>query len=203
MIHVWPYQDQAERTELRARAAQHPNRPPAPGGLVNRLMVERVIPFDIVEERAPGAIGPVFEIRLTTYFTVSELRAADEAWSTAIKERSQHGSLVRAGRMEFGQSNGIVQIWAHPNDEHRVREAAAAGAMPPIDGRVPTSTVVKRLAPSVFSPFQQVLRMIRGVPSARELEQTGGSHAATYAHGNDSELLVPAPGLEQCSANRP
>ncbi|MGM7778891.1 NIPSNAP family protein [Arthrobacter sp. KNU-44] len=153
VVHVWPYEDQAERTEVRARAAQHPNWPPATGGFVNRMMVELVVPFDFVEERAPGAIGPVFEIRYD-YFIVSELRAAGEAWSNAIKERSQHDSLVLAGRLEFGQTNGIVQIWAHPDGKKRASGAIGAEAMPPVDGPVPTSTMVKRLAPSVFSPLQ-------------------------------------------------
>ncbi|MBO1269920.1 NIPSNAP family protein [Arthrobacter cavernae] len=153
VIHVWPYQDQAERTELRAQAAQHPNWPPATGGFVNRMMAELVIPFDFVEERAPGAIGPVFEIRYD-YFRVSELRAAGQAWSDAIRARSRHDELVLAGRLEFGQTNGIVQIWAHPDEEHRGRAVAAAVATLPVDGPVPLSTVVKRLAPSEFSPLQ-------------------------------------------------
>ena len=42
---------------------------------------------------------------------------AGEAWSNAIRERSQHGSLVLAGRLEFGQTNGVVQIWAHPDED--------------------------------------------------------------------------------------
>lgn len=153
VVHVWPYADLAERTERRALAARHPNWPPATGGFVNRMMVELVIPFDFVEERAPGTLGPVFEIRYD-YFQVNELRAADEAWSHAIRERSKRDSLVLAGRLEFGQTNGIVQIWAYPDEQSRAHRAAAHGAWQSFDGPVPISTVVKRLAPSEFSPLQ-------------------------------------------------
>ncbi|GAA1498702.1 NIPSNAP family protein [Paeniglutamicibacter kerguelensis] len=155
VIHVWPYRDQAERTERRALAARHPNWPPATGEFVDRMMVELVIPFDFVEEPAPAAVGPVFEIRYD-YFKVADLRAAGEAWSKAIRERSKHDSLVLAGRLEFGQTNGIVQIWAHPDEEHRARAVAVAGAgaTRPADCPAPLSTLVKRLAPAEFSPLQ-------------------------------------------------
>lgn len=151
VVHVWPYQDQPERTRQRALAAQHPNWPPATGTFVNKMMVELVLPFDFVEHRAPAAVGPVFEIRYD-YFKVSDLRAAGDAWAAAIRERSRHDTLVLAGRLEFGQTNGIVQIWAYPGDEQRV--AGAAGADRLFDGPAPVSTVTKRLAPSSFSPLQ-------------------------------------------------
>jgi hypothetical protein len=95
VIHVCPYQDQAERTEQRARAAQQPNWRPAKGGFVHRMMVELVIPFDSVEVPVPAAVGPVFEAWYD-YFKVSDFRAAGEAWSNAIRERCQHDPLVLA-----------------------------------------------------------------------------------------------------------
>ena len=153
VVHVWPYADQAERAERRAKAAQHPNWPPATGGFVERMMVELVMPFDFVQERGPGTLGPFFEIRYD-YFTVVDLRAAGEAWSALIKERSAQDSLVLAGRLEFGQTNGIVQLWAYPDEASRARGAAEHSSRQPVDGPVPTSTVVKQLAPSVFSPLQ-------------------------------------------------
>lgn len=155
MIHVWPYHDQAERTEQRARAAQHPNWPPATGGFVDRMMVELVIPFDFVEVPVPAAMGPVFEVRYD-YYKISDLRSAGEAWSNAIRERGQHDSLVLAGRLEFGQTNGVVQIWAYPDEEYRARALAVegVGATRPADCPAPLSTVVKRLAPAGFSPLQ-------------------------------------------------
>lgn len=154
VIHVWPYQDQAERTKQRASAAQHPNWPPATGEFVDRMMVELVIPFDFVEEPLPAAIGPVFEVRYD-YFKVSDLRAAGEAWSNWIRKRSQHDSLVLAGRLEFGQTNGVVQIWACGGGEVPPRALGIAGAAAsPADCPAPLSTSVKRLAPARFSPLQ-------------------------------------------------
>lgn len=149
VIHVWPYTDQLERNKLRASAAQHPNWPPPTGEFVERMMVELVIPFDFVKDRAEDSIGPVFEIRYD-YFKVSDLLAASQAWSQTIKERSAEQSLVLAGNLEFGQTNGIVQIWAYPDEESCARHVSKS----PLDGPVPTSTVIKRLSPATFSPLQ-------------------------------------------------
>ena len=65
-------------------------------------------------------------------------------------------SLVLAGRLEFGQTNGVVQIWAYPDEEYRARALAVegVGATRPADCPAPLSTVVKRLAPAGFSPLQ-------------------------------------------------
>lgn len=151
VVHVWPYRDLAERTRLRALAAQHPNWPPATGSFVNRMMVELVLPFDFVQGPQPGSPGPFYEIRYD-YFRVCELRAAGEAWSRPIQERSLTEFLVVAGRLEFGQSNGIVQIWARPQAGMGPMEGSnPAGAY---DGPAPTSTVTKQLAPAAFSPLQ-------------------------------------------------
>lgn len=156
VIHIWPYEDLAQRTELRSAAAQHPNWPPPTSRFINRMVAEVVLPFEFAQDREPGVVGSVVEIQYD-YFAVADLRAAGEAWAPAIEERSKHDALVLAGRLEFGQANGIVQVWAYPDEERRAQSAAEAadrGVWPPLDGPMPTSTVTKVMAPSTFSPLQ-------------------------------------------------
>lgn len=146
LVHVWPYKDLSHRAQQRAAAATHPNWPPPTSPFINRMVAEVVLPFDFVEDREPGTtVGPVFEIRYD-YFTGADLKAAVPAWTNAIQERSKHYALVLAGRLEFGQTNGIVQIWGYPDDSH-------SETWPPAIGPEPTSTVAKLLAPSAFSPL--------------------------------------------------
>ncbi|MEV6229701.1 NIPSNAP family protein [Saccharopolyspora shandongensis] len=155
VIHVWPYQDLPDRAEKRAAAAQHPQWPPATGPLVNRMQSEVLLPFDFVEDPAPGTVGPVFEITYD-YFKVADLGSAATAWSRAIEERSKRHSLVLAGRLEFGQTNGIVQVWAYDDLDqraHALDEAAARGLCPPADGPAPLEQVSKLMTPSAFSPL--------------------------------------------------
>ena len=156
VVHVWPYTDLDDRTNKRAAAAQHPQWPPATGQFVNRMQSELVIPFDFVSDPMPGLVGPIFEIRYD-YFKVSDLVAGTQAWANAIQERSKRDSLVLAGRLEFGQVNGIIQIWAYSDMESRkeaLAEASEQGISPPVDSPTPIHQVTKMIMPSTFSPLQ-------------------------------------------------
>lgn len=115
-----------------------------------------MIPFDFVSDPMPGLLGPIYEIRYD-YFKVSDLSAGTEAWANAIQERSKRDSLVLAGRLEFGQVNGILQIWAYSDLETRkqaLAEASEQGMSPPADSPAPIHQVTKMVMPSMFSPLQ-------------------------------------------------
>ncbi|MFE4499804.1 NIPSNAP family protein [Rhodococcus sp. NPDC056743] len=156
VVHVWPYIDLDDRASKRAAAAQHPQWPPATGQFVNRMQSELVIPFDFVSDPMPGLLGPIYEIQYD-YFKVSDLGAGTEAWTNAIQERSKRDSLVLAGRLEFGQVNGIIQIWAYSDPETRrqaIAKASTQGISPPADCPTPIHRVTKMAVPSIFSPLQ-------------------------------------------------
>lgn len=158
VVHVWPYADLAERARLRAQAAQDPHWPPPTGEFVTQMQVELVVPFtfDGVVPPAPSTVGPVFEIE-RDYFRVSDLGAATTAWQSAIAQRSRHATLVLAGRVEFGQTNGIVHIWAYRSPAHRTQalEALRTGSLwPPRDGPARLGHTSRLLSPAAFSPLQ-------------------------------------------------
>lgn len=156
VIHVWPYQDLSERARLRADAARDPHWPPRTGEFVAQMRVELVMPFDFVDVPAPGAVGPVFEVEYS-YFSGSDLGAAMKVWPDAIAKRSRRSTLVLAGRLEFGQTNGIVHVWAYRSPDHQAqaKEALRAdGSWPPRDGPAPRGHESKTVRASTFSPLQ-------------------------------------------------
>lgn len=156
VVHVWPYADLGERSRLRAQAAQDPHWPPPTGEFVTQMQVELVVPFDLAAPPPPSTVGPVFEIE-RDYFRVSDLGAATSAWQSAIAQRSRHATLVLAGRVEFGQTNGILQIWAYRSLAHRAQSLEAPGAgsaRPPCDGPRPLAHASRMLSPAAFSPLQ-------------------------------------------------
>lgn len=67
------------------------------------------IRLDFFDDSMPGILGRLFEIKYD-YCQVDGLCAAGESWLSTIKESSKQHSLVLPGRLEFGQTNGIVQF---------------------------------------------------------------------------------------------
>src|SRR2546426_7471274 len=66
IIHIWSYQDLAERARIRAEAAKDPNWPPKIQEFIRTMSSEIINPFDFVPTPQPGRMGPIFEIRYYT-----------------------------------------------------------------------------------------------------------------------------------------
>src|SRR5437016_1746119 len=63
IVHMWAYQDLAERAKIRAAAAKDPNWPPKIAEFVREQRAEIVTPFAFLPEIRPGKVGPYFELR--------------------------------------------------------------------------------------------------------------------------------------------
>jgi hypothetical protein len=156
IIHVWSYQDLAERARIRAEAAKDANWPPKISEFVKSMRSEIISPFGFVPPVRPGKIGPVFEIR---YYTLKAGTLPDTAkrWEGAIGERIKLSPVVFAGGVEFGRANGFVHIWAYGDMNQRMQirdEARKKGIWPPPGGGNLISQETKIVLPAAFSPLQ-------------------------------------------------
>jgi hypothetical protein len=157
IIHVWSYQDLAERAKVRAEAAKDANWPPKISEFIRKMRSEIVVPFGFVPTPAPGRLGPVYEIR---YYTLKggSLPATAEGWAAKLPERTKLSPIVMAGGVEFGKANGFVHIWAYSSLEQRaqVREdARKRGVWPPPGGSERLVEMKNKIMlPSAFSPLQ-------------------------------------------------
>jgi hypothetical protein len=157
IIHVWGYNDLAERAKVRAEAAKDANWPPKIQEFIRKMRAEIVNAFDFVPKPTPGRMGPVYEIR---YYTLKAgaLPATAEGWKSKIAERIKLSPVVLAGGVEFGKANGFVHIWAYPSMDQRMQirdEARKKGVWPPGGGgdRL-ISQQNKIVLPAAFSPLQ-------------------------------------------------
>jgi NIPSNAP len=157
IVHVWGYQDLAERARVRAEAAKDPNLPPTIGEFIREMRSEIVVPFSFMAPVRPGKVGPIFELR---YYTLKPGTLPDTAkgWEAKLPERTKLSPIVLAGGVEFGKANGFIHIWAYSGLDQRAKvraEAVAAGVWPPPGGRDRLlSQDNKILLPSAFSPLQ-------------------------------------------------
>jgi hypothetical protein len=157
IVHIWGYQDLAERARIRAEAAKDANWPPKIGEFIREMRSEIVTPFSFLPPVRPGKIGPIFELR---YYTLKPGTLPDLAkgWEAKIPERTKLSPLVLAGPVEFGKANGFIHIWAYSGLDQRGKirdEARAKGVWPPPGGGDRLLTQENKiLLPAAFSPLQ-------------------------------------------------
>ena len=157
IVHIWGYQDLAERARVRAEAAKDANWPPKIQEFIQAMRSEIVTPFGFLPVVTPGRLGPFFELR---YYTLKAGKLPDVAkgWEEKIPDRVKMSPLVLAGGVEFGSANGFVHIWAYTSLDQRMQvreEARKKGVWPPPGGadRLLTQET-KILMPATFSPLQ-------------------------------------------------
>jgi hypothetical protein len=157
IIHVWPYQDLAERARIRAEAAKDANWPPKTAEFIRAMRSEIVNAFPFVPQARPGKIGPIFELR---YYTLKGGTLPDtmKGWEAKLPDRMKLSPVVLAGGVEFGHANGFVHIWAYSSLDQRAQirdEARKKGVWPPPGGTDRLLTQKNKIMlPSAFSPLQ-------------------------------------------------
>lgn len=157
IIHVWPYQDVAERARIRAEAAKDPGWPPKIADFILRMRAEIVIPFPFSPEMNPGRHGPFYELR---YYTVKPGTIPDtmKRWEAKLPERLKFSPITLVGHVDTGEANGFLHIWPYASlDERMATRARAreAGAWPPPGGGdVLLTQATKIVLPAPFSPMQ-------------------------------------------------
>ena len=157
IIHIWRYNDLAERARIRGEASKDPNWPPKIQEFIRKMTSEIVVPFGFVPQPQPGKLGPIFELR---YYTLKagKLPELSKGWEAALPERIKISPCVLAGGVEFGKANAFVHIWAYSSLDQRgqIREdARKRGVWPPPGGGDRLIEMKNKIMlPSAFSPLQ-------------------------------------------------
>ncbi|MEK7353571.1 MAG: NIPSNAP family protein [Chloroflexota bacterium] len=157
IIHVWPYQDLAERTRIRAQAtANETNWPPKIGEFIRTQQSEILIPFPFSPLLRPGKLGPIYEMRIYTIKpgTLPEIR---KAWEAKLPERIKLSPLAVAGSVELGEVNRFIHIWPYTSFEQRAAiraQAVQLGIWPPRTSELLLTQANKIMVPAAFSPLQ-------------------------------------------------
>jgi hypothetical protein len=133
IIHIWRYQDLAERARIRAEAAKDANWPPKIQEFIRKMTSEIVMPFGFVPQVQPGKLGPIFEWREYEILP-GMMGEVYKNWEKALPKRRALSSLVMAMHTDSGELNKFVHIWSYESLNHRAevrKEAAAKGIWPP------------------------------------------------------------------------
>jgi hypothetical protein len=161
VIHVYPYDDLAQRTAVREALAQDTARAQIPGGreFIVAQEAEIMIPAPFMRplgSRDYGS-GNVYEMRIYTY-DPGQIPKVLEAWAKAIPDREKFSPLAACWYSELGGLNKFVHTWVYKdlNERARVREEArkSGGAWPPQAGVRPIRQENKLLVPASFSPVR-------------------------------------------------
>lgn len=157
IIHIWPYESLAHRTEVRAKSAENPNWPPKLNEFQHEMLSEIFVPFPFTPEFKPGKWGPVFEWR-SYILRPGTMGGTIERWRDAIGRRSELSPVLMAMHTELGPLNKFVHIWPYESLEHRreVRAKAAADKIwpPPGGGDSLVTQDNKIVLAAPFSPIQ-------------------------------------------------
>jgi hypothetical protein len=157
IIHVWPYQDLADRARVRAEVAKEPNWPPKISEFVLSMQSEILVPFPFSPQLTPGKMGPFYEMRIYT-IKIGTLPDIMKAWEAKLPERVKLSPLAIAGHIDLGEVNRYIHIWAYNSLDQREAVRAKArqtGVWPPGGGAGRLLTQANKIMmPAAFSPMQ-------------------------------------------------
>jgi hypothetical protein len=157
VLHIWPYEDAAQRAEIRAKTVADGAWPPRFNEPVILNMNSQILlPAPFTKPLSAQKVGPMYELRIYQY-EAGIIPKVIEAWSNAIEERQKYSPLVGAWYSEFGDLNRWYHMWAYESFEHRLKvraETREKGVWPPPGGVAPLKQDNKLLLPAACSPMQ-------------------------------------------------
>ena len=119
-LHIWPYDDLQQRTEVREEVNGIDFWPPATADLLTAQNTEIYLPAPFNDEAITGDHGPYYELRTYTYAT-GDTPKVIEAWSKAIQERRKHSAFIGAWFSELGDLNKWAHMWAYKSLDERTK----------------------------------------------------------------------------------
>jgi len=154
-LHVWPYDDLQQRTEVREKVNGIDCWPPATADLLVAQNTEIYFPAPFNDEAVVGDHGPYYELRTYTYAT-GDTPKVIEAWSKAIQERRKHSAFIGAWFSELGDLNKWAHMWAYESLDERTKvrsDMIERKIWPPADNPAPITQANKLFRPFSFSPL--------------------------------------------------
>lgn len=161
VIHIWPYESLAHRTEVRASMAADPELAAAGGGgpsLIVQQESEICIPAPFMRPLGGGQkLGEFYEMRYYT-FLPGVMNDLIDAWGEAMPKREEYSPLAAGMHTELGGLNKWIHIWPYKSMEEReqVRAQTRADGIWPPQGAWRGSMLKqenKLLIPASFSPM--------------------------------------------------
>ena len=111
VIHVWPYEDLAERTKVRAEAAKDPNWPPRTSDVVLNMESEILIPAPFMRPLGEQQLGNIYEMRIYVYQPAS-IPEVVKRWAEAVPHREKYSPLAACWYSELGGLEQVVSRMA-------------------------------------------------------------------------------------------
>ena len=155
VIHVWGYEDLAERTRIRAEASKDPHWPPRSDGMVLNMESEIWNPAPFMRPMGGDqALGNVYEMRTYT-FAPGSIPEVIDAWTAAIPYREEFSPLAAAMYSELGGLNKWLHVWPYKdlNDRAKVRAEASKSPHWPTGAGTRIKQENKIVVPAAFSPM--------------------------------------------------
>jgi hypothetical protein len=157
VIHVWPYEDLQQRTDIRAKASQEPNWPPQSSELILNMQSEIFIPAPFSPKLGGGQkLGNIYEMRIYQYQPGS-IPTVIERWGEALQGgRLGLSPIAACMSSEIGQLNAWIHIWPYAdlNERARIRaESRNLSTWPPSTREFLAGQQTKMLIPASFSPM--------------------------------------------------
>ncbi|MDA1257686.1 MAG: NIPSNAP family protein [Chloroflexi bacterium] len=156
VIHIWQYEDINQRNEVRAKAAEGGNWPPATGDLIHKMQSEICIPAPFLPKLEINRnIGPLFELRSYTY-PAGAIPKVIDAWATKIDARMELSEPVGIWSTEFGGLNKWMHMWSYKSYDQRAeaRKKFPEIGWPPASGVSALEQETSLLNAMPFSPVQ-------------------------------------------------
>ncbi len=161
LIHVWPYQDLAERERIRAEAVAAGGWPPKLSEFIVSMRAEIMIPWPDSPLLPAGERGPYFEMRTYT-LNPGDQPKVRKAWEKPLAARLELSPVIALWFSELGALNKFVHIWPYRSLDERMavrKQAVASGLWPPMPGPGADSYVSvaqenKVLVAAPFSPLK-------------------------------------------------
>ncbi|WP_077002803.1 NIPSNAP family protein [Variovorax sp. KK3] len=136
VMHLWPYDDIQQRTEIRDAMMRPPLWPPPLRPYLLEMDSVILLPAPYSPPLAPARHGALYEFYVDSYLPGGPAACRD-AWASAIDARVKLSPLVFCGASEFGRLNQWVSIWAYRDHAHRDEvqaRVARDGTWPPEGG---------------------------------------------------------------------
>lgn len=157
VIHIWPYDDQNQREEVRKQVSSSSTWPPNTSEFTLNMQSEIGQPATFMTPMEESDIGPIYEMRIYTYPSGEAVQQVLDAWGEVIAEREKLSPLAGCWQSELDGLHRFTHLWAYRSLEERGRvreETRERGIWPPRSGVSPVKMENKILIPASFSPMK-------------------------------------------------